>query len=462
MNTVLREPPTDTKPSRQPRRWLRRGTVSVLLLAALLWAGDATVSLLVQHSRLRTKITAHLQAAFGRPVEVRSYAFSIWDGPVLQAHAVRIGEDPRFGNEYFVRADSISVGLGWWSLLRGHIALGTLSVSGASLNLVRGPDGDWNLAEWLPKPPVGGLSTGPAGAPLRASPGLQFHRIDISDSRIDFKRGYEKLAFALVDVNGSMQTDSPGRWRIDLTAAPWRAAAITQRPGVIRVTGHIGGTSSRLRPAALEISWTNASIADFLRLARGDDYGIRGNVDVSLRAHTEPSEPINGWVLNGKAELRRLHRWDMAARPDNPALNLLVKNVLLDPILSDVLAADFQIEAPHSTARGSAAFNWTKTLPAGKAQTPAQDFVDVTSSQIDFGDALDWLRAFDPGVPEGTSASGTSDVRAQLTGWPPVLASASVISDRAELIAPGLRGAARIAPIELRYNRGAVTLQPVT
>jgi hypothetical protein len=462
LDTAVREQSFETEKIRAPHHWLRRGTVWILLLAGLLWAGDSTISLLVQHSRLRTKITARLEAAFGRRVDVGSYAFSIWGGPVLEADAVRIGEDPRFGNEYFMRANSITVRLRWWSLLRGHLALGTPSVNGASLNLVRSADGNWNLAEWLPKPLAGASTAMPARNPVESYPAQQFRRIEISDSRIDFKRGYEKLAFALVDVNGSMETDAPGRWRIDFKASPWRAAVITQQPGVIRVTGHIGGTSSRLRPAALQISWRNASISDFFRLARGDDYGIRGDVSAFISAHTEPSTPVNGWVLNGEAEISGLHRWDMASRPDNPSLNFVVKQALLDPGFSELRVSDLRIEAPHSNAMASVAFSWIGSPAAVKPAIASSDFVDLTSSQIDLGDLLDWVRAFHSGVPDGTSVRGMIEARAHFGGWPMALSSASLTSERAELIAPGLHGPARIGPIDLRYNRGAISLQPTT
>ncbi len=393
-----------------------------------------------------------------------SYGFSIWGGPVLEADSVRIGEDPRFGNEYFMRADSISVRLRWLSLLRGHLALGTLSLDHPSLNLVRADDGEWNVEEWLPKPAAGGSSSAPGSG---ANPGansapLQFRQIEISDGRIDFKRGYEKLAFAFVDVNGTVETDSPGRWRIDLDATPWRAAVLTQQPGVIQVTGHIGGTSSRLRPAALKISWTDASISDFFRLLRGDDYGIRGNLAVWISAHTEPAEPVNGWVLNGKAELSGLHRWDLAARPDNPSVNIRANQVLLDPSLSEVRVVDARIEGPHSTARATAALNWTGARPGGTPAIAASDFADVTSSQIDLRDVLDWVRAFHPGVADTTSVHGTVDARAHFSGWPPNFVSGSVTSEGAALVSAGLHGPARVGALDLRYSRGGLLLRPVT
>lgn len=460
METAVRE--RSTEGARAPRSWLRRGTIAILALVALVWAGDAAISLLVQHSRFRAQLTTRLEAAFGRPVEVGSYGFSIWHGPVLEADSVRIGEDPRFGNEYFMRADSISVGLHWFSLLRGHVSMGTLWLNHPSLNLVRDASGEWNVEEWLPRPETGGASNATAANVAANALPLRFRRIEISDGRIDFKRGYEKLPFAFVDVNGAVETDSPGRWYVELTASPWRAAVLTQQPGVITVSGHIGGTSSRLRPAALELSWTDASISDFFRLVRGDDYGVRGHLAVSISAHTEPGKPVNGWVLQGSAELSGLHRWDLAARADNPSINIVAKQVLLDPSLSEARVVDARIEAPHSFALATAALNWTGEQSKREAAIAPFDIVDVASSQIDLGDVLDWIRAFHPGVAASTSAHGMVDARAHFSGWPPSLVNGSITSEGADLTAAGLSGPRRIGPVNIRYSHGAISLPPVT
>lgn len=460
METAVRE--RSTEQSRAPRRWLRRGTIAILAVVALVWAGDAALSLLVQHSRFRARLTTRLEAAFGRPVEVGSYAFSIWDGPVLEADSVKIGEDPRFGNEYFMRADSISVGLHWLSLLRGHVSMGTLSLDHPSLNLVRDATGEWNVEEWLPRPEVGGaLGATGASAGAGESP-IRFRRVEISNGRIDFKRGNEKLPFAFVDVNGAVETESPGRWYVQLTASPWRAAVLTQQPGIITVNGHIGGTSSRLRPAALELSWKNASISDFFRLLRGDDYGVRGHLEISISAHTEPREPVNGWVLQGKAEISGLHRWDLAARADNPSINIAAKQVLLDPSLSEARVVDARIEAPHSFALATAALNWTGEQPNGEPAVAPSDAIDITSSQIDLGDVLGWVRAFHSGVAVSTSAHGLLDARVNFSGWPLSLINGSVTAESADLTAAGLSGPRRVGPVNLRYSHGMISLRPVT
>ena len=72
-----------------------------------------------------------------------------------------------------MRAESVTVRLRWQSLLRGHMELGTVSLTRPSLNLVRNAAGDWNLAEWPPRPSVSRLSSAGPG-PSQAQPIVRF------------------------------------------------------------------------------------------------------------------------------------------------------------------------------------------------------------------------------------------------------------------------------------------------
>jgi uncharacterized protein YhdP len=101
------------------RRWLKW----LALLVALIVLFDVAASLLVRRDRVRQRLDARLEAAFGRPVEVDRYSFSLWGGPTLEADGIRVAENPRFGHEYFLRADSLAVRLRWLSLLRGRFEL---------------------------------------------------------------------------------------------------------------------------------------------------------------------------------------------------------------------------------------------------------------------------------------------------------------------------------------------------
>ncbi len=452
-HNIARAEPQD--PAASPLRSWRRWPVRLLLFLLLLWMAAEGISLFIQHSRLPRKFTGRLEAAFGRPVEVGSYDFSFWGGPVLEAQSVTVGEDPRFGHEYFLRADAMAIRLRWQGLLRGRFELGTLSLTRPSLNLVRNSTGDWNLAQWLPTPspiPSGGALAGPA-----ASPSMAFRRIEVDGGRINFKRGDEKLPFALVGVTGAVETESPGRWRINLAVTPWRAAIAVQDAGTVQISGHVGGTSSRLRPAALDVSWTDASLSDVLRLARGDDYGVRGQLALTLTARA--LDPINGWSVQTRAQLRQVHRWDLALRPDNPALNLIA-SLEWRPASPYVDLTDALLEAPHSHARfsGRVAWNNAETFPSSE---PGAVQLALSPSQLDMSDLLSWVRAFRPGIADDLAVRGWADARATLSGWPLRWVDAQVSSESVDFSAARLRAQAHLGPVRFRYSRGIVSLLPL-
>ena len=460
LQTVPRAEPLQPASSRL--RPLGRIFKWIFLLVILAWIAAEGASLVIQHTSLRRELTARIEASFGRPVEVGSYDFSFWRGPALEAHSVTVADDPRFGSEYFLRAESMTFGLRWQSLLRGRIDLGTLSLIRPSLNLVRNSDGEWNLAEWLPRPGDARSASAPVG-PSLPSPALSFRRIEVDGGRINFKRGDEKLPLALVEVSGAVETGGPGRWRMNLDAAPWRAAIVLQQMGVIHVSGDVGGTSSRLRPATLDVTWTAASLSDVLRLAFGNDDGIRGDLALAINAHTQDQGAQNGqedgWTIQGRSELRQIHRWDLAIRPDNPSVNLITR-MEWRPSASSIELKEVALESLHSNAHGSGHIFWNPAaISAGEKSAPVQ--FAVSGSQVDLGDLLAWVRAFRPGVAETISASGTAGVRADVSGWPLRLVTAAVSSDGVNLSGLGPRSPVHLGPIQLHEDHGAISFLPI-
>ena len=465
MPNILSEPVLQDLPplesaaaSRRSWAWLPK---TAILLVVFFWLASTAISLLITHTRLQRKITDRLESVFGRHVEAVHYEFSLWGGPTLEAQSVTFAEDPRFGYEYFLRAESLTVRLRWQSLLRGHMELGRVSLTRPSLNLVRNEEGDWNLAEWLPRPPA----TASAGATSNANvsryqpaylsaaqPTVRFTRIEVESGRINFKRGNEKIPFAFVTVNGYVEPDGPGRWRVNLEATPTRAAVALQTPGTIFLSGSLGGTSSRLRPASLDLAWSDASIPDLLRLFRGYDFGVRGNLGLVLHAETHGDD----WNLQTSSQLRELHRWDLPMRADNPGLALNAK-MTLRPLSSDLTFTDATVEAPSSFARFSAHFNWAESdenLPAAANSNR----IDITQSRIDLKDAVAWLRGFRPDIASDISASGTVDSSATFRGWPPRLATASATVPSAELSGPRLRVPAYLSQVHLHYDSAGMVL----
>jgi uncharacterized protein involved in outer membrane biogenesis len=430
------------------RRWTKR---AVALVVAVLLV-DLGASLLLQREHVRERLDARLEAAFGRSVEVDRYAFSLWGGPTLIANGIRVGEDPRFGNEYFLRADSLAVKLRWLSLLRGRFELESLALSLPTVNVVNDAAGDWNLAEWL------GHAPAPAAnyiGPMRVPFVPHFRAIEVDDGRVNFKRGDDKLPFAFINVAGTINTDGDERWRLDLEATPWRAAELLQQAGMVHVAGSVGGTSSALRPASLQISWSDASLSDFLRLVAGDESGIRGTVGIAVNAQTTP----NGWALQGFAQLGQLHRWDLPVRQDAPALNIAAR-MMLDVPGSVLQITDASVDGQRSNLRGFGKISWAGGSAASKSQTPVD--LEVQSASIDLQDALVWLRAFRPKIPDGLSLAGYAQGHASVSGWPARITDFAARSDGAILSGAAFPAPVRVGPANVSYDRGALQMQPAT
>src|SRR5690349_22728754 len=123
--------------------WLALPIICIIVVS---WS----FSVALQGGWLRRSLSARLAATFGRPVEVAYFDFTIWGGPKFEADSITVGEDARFGQEYFLRADHLTAGLRWRALLHGRMEFDRLSLSHPSLNLVRSADGQWNVETWLP------------------------------------------------------------------------------------------------------------------------------------------------------------------------------------------------------------------------------------------------------------------------------------------------------------------------
>jgi AsmA-like C-terminal region/AsmA family len=409
-------------------------------------------SLALEAGWLRRSLSARLAASFGRPVEVGRFGFTILGGPKFEALSVTVSEDPRFGQEYFLRAERLTARLRWAALLHGRMEFDSLSLSRPSLNLVRSAEGQWNVETWLP--PAGAQSSAqpyiaPSDVPPHAS------RIDIQAGRINFKKGPEKLPFALEDVSGTLNPQSAGRWLLDLEARPMRAAVVLQASGRLRLRGTVGGTSARLQPADLRFTWESASLADAARLARGTDYGMRGVLEADFTARSarpQGGQAGSSWEIGGGLRLQAVHRWDLAARSDNPAINVKL-TAAWSPAESRLEMKHWSVEAPHSNLDGDATIDWSHGF---------RPELRLLASEIGFPDVVNWSRAFLPGHAEDLDIAGSLGVDAKFVGWPMRVDHLRVSSDGASVRSEsGRLTPVRVGPVEAFWSRSSLVLVPV-
>ncbi|MBV9887623.1 MAG: AsmA family protein [Acidobacteria bacterium] len=437
------------------RKWWRPAAFVV----AIVIVSQVGVSLLVRTRRVHAYLVRHLERAFGRPVEVAHFSVLILPSPSLDAEEITVGEDAAFGNEYFLRAERLSAGLRWTGFVRGRFEFGTLSLSKPSLNLVRNGDGRWNLERWLPPAKInvpGGLPAVYNVARAIGTPANHLTRINIDDGRVNFKIVDEKLPLALTNVSGVVEQVTPGRWQLQLTAAPWRSGAALQTAGSVNVRGDVAGTSARLQPAELHVHWSDGSLADLLRLFRGRDYGIRGEfaLDATAKSGTGPvafaSAPYGDWSFEMQARAKQIHRWDLTERSDNPGMNVNLDG-LLNVATGKAIARRIAVETAKSNLRGTA----SATISAN----PSWE-IRLDSAGVQAADLLNWYRAFQPGVDDALAVNQYFTGVMTLTGWPMQVKDAAFSSDGGEVKIPGFAAPIRIGAIAGGRNRDMLSVEP--
>jgi hypothetical protein len=411
------------------KRWFRWAVIS----AAILLLASEGFSLLLRTAASRRYLTARLESSFGRPVEVRTFSFSLLDGPRIEAFDVSVAEDPRFGQEYFLRAEQLTAGPRWSALLTGHFEFSTLSFTNPTLNLVRLADGHWNLESWLPS---AATATGNRAAAAAPRTGLRFHlsRIEVDSGRINFKQGEDVRPFAFEDVTGYLDQDTPGRWLLDFQTQPVRPGVAQPQSGMLRLRGLVGGTSSRLQPADLDLSIWDASIEDALRLVRGQDYGIRGALSADLHASIEPPSPgvvpnpavasPAEWSVTGVVRLADIHRWDLTSKPGEPAVNVSL-NARWRSGEDRVALASCDVQAPASILHTSGELEWNHGF---------HPRLSLASSDIAYDDLLAWYRALRAGVDDNLSVKGWFRAEGSIEDWPPHVLDASLESSGAQIV----------------------------
>jgi len=439
------------------RKWLR----AVLIGGVLLLAASFGFSRALRASAARRYLIAHLTASFGRPVDVSWFDFSLLDGARIEAHFVSVADDPHFGNEYFLRADTLTAGLRWTALLAGRFEFGSVSLSRPSLNLARDAEGRWNIERWLPPASLPGARPGFVGplAPAREVRAARPTRIDVDGGRINFKQGDNKSPFALVDVSGRVEQNGAGRWQLDLEARPMRAGVELQDIGTLGLRGSIAGTTARLQPAEINLTWRAASLADTLRLVRQDDYGMRGQLAVDLNARIAPQEssPIRDadsggaqWSISGEARLTGMHGWRLPGRGTDPAANLSVEiNWRLGERRAEI--RKLLVEMPASRLQAVGDLDWAHGL---------QPQLHIESSTLALGDVLSWYRALRPEVAEDLRADCALGVDLKLGGWPIQFQQGGIASVGGTLSAKSLPAPLQIGALKATVSHGEIDFAP--
>ena len=383
---------------RHTRLWLALS--ALLLLIALL-----VLPPLVSVASYKSRITDLVSAALRRPVRLSSVELRILPRPGFVLTDLTVDEDPAYGAEPVLHANTVTTAIRLSSLWRGQVQLSRISVDEASLNLVRTLDGRWNIdplfrtAAALPGP---ASSSGGRPAP--------YPYLEATNSRINVKNGVEKLPYSLVSADASLWQDS-GAWHVRLKAQPARTDVVLDLAdtGIVRVDGtlHPAGELDQM-PLHIDLQWNDAQFGQLSRLILGSDEGWRGDLRGEFHLDGTPS------FAHVKSRLRAtgVHRAEFApAAPLDFDASCSFAFRSADRDLQDVVC-----ESPIGDGRA----RLTGSLP-GAGQPPR---LTLELSRIPAQAGLDVLRTLRPNVAPGLLAAGA--VSGKMTYDPAAAAQLSV------------------------------------
>jgi len=257
------------QPKSQKRKRLGIAAGATGALIALL-----VIPPLVNLNHYQTRVTHLMAASLGRPVRMSQVGIRLLPRPALVLANLTVEEDPAYGAEPVLHANSVTAPIRLLSLWRGKLELASINADEASVNLVRTTDGRWNLDALVGRAARAGAESGAAAR-------LHLPYLRATNSRINVKVGAEKLPFSLTDTDLSLWQDQPGQWRLELKGQPSRTD-LSVNPGdmgIVELTA-TARTAAQLRqmPLKLDLEWRDAQLGQLTRLLLGRDPGWRSDL----------------------------------------------------------------------------------------------------------------------------------------------------------------------------------------
>lgn len=250
------------------------GMAGAVLLVLVLGVGAL---LLVDADHLRPQVQATLGHALGREVTLGKLHASVWSGS-LHADEIRIGDDPAFGKQPFVSAQSLQLGVRLLPLLlHRQLRITSLTLDQPSVRLLQDRAGRWNFAS------LGG-ATAAAAPPATSSAQLPTFSVDklrIKDGRIDMQgaagdvRSYQRVQVSADHVG-------PG------AAFPLSMSAAMAGGGTLQLDGQLGpwnAVNAVLTPLDAHLVMHDLDLVGAGLMSRGD--GVGGVLDVDTRIHSQ-------------------------------------------------------------------------------------------------------------------------------------------------------------------------------
>ncbi len=367
------------------RRRPKRLYLILLVIAAVV--ALLVVPPLISIGRYKSRITQVISQSFGRPVRLASVELRLLPWPGFVLTDLSVAEDPAYGSEPVLHADTVQANIRLLSLWQGKLEISSVSVDDASLNVVRATPGHWNLD------PIFRTAAAKAGPDAKGQ-AHRFPYLEATNSRINFKDGVEKLPFSLVDTDLSLWQESPGEWRLRLRGQPARTDVALDMgdTGIVRLEASVHRAPElRQMPLHVDIDWRQAQLGQLSRLLIGYDPGWRGDLTGELHLDGTP----NAAKVTTRLRAAGVHRAEFA--PVSP----------LDFDANCGFVYHYSTRALDDLVCNSPLGDGRLRLTGDMPGVDAAPNLTVELDHISAGAGLDVLRTLRSGINPGLEAEGT-------------------------------------------------------
>jgi len=350
---------------------------------------------LIGMSRFQRRIATSISNSLGRPVHLDRVSLNLLPLPGFTLENLVVSEDPAFGREPIIRANSVRATLRISSLWRKQVEFSKISFTEPSVNLVHRANGKWNLEGILLQ--ASRIEAAPT-AQAKAGPAPRFPYIEATGARLNLKQEHEKLPLSLTDAEFALWLPSPQEWHLRLQARPARTDTNVSDAGIVQLEGTLGRAASLGQvPLNLQGEWRNAPLGDASRVLLGRDAGLRGELTLSAN--------IKGTVGNSAVQTR-LRLRDTRRADFVPQHTLAVDLECLGTATGAFHSFEnIRCSWPPAGSSGTVTVALAGSVPDIRRLSSAT--VAVGTPGIPASTLLDWLRIASSRVPADVSAAGT-------------------------------------------------------
>lgn len=348
--------------------------------------------------RLRNRIANSIGSALGRKVTLDNVRVHLLPRPGFDLEGLVIDDDPAFSAEPMIRAQDVSAAIRFRSLLRGRLEIATLSATEPSINLVRNPQGRWNLASLLERNAQ--IPAAPTGkSPSEPRPAFPY--LEAVHARINFKIGQEKKSYALTDADVALWQDSENSWGARMKAQPVRTDFNLTDTGLLELnaTWQRAPTLSQT-PVHIVMQWEKGPLGQITKLLSGKDRGWRGGVTFTASLSGTPE----ALLIKSAVRIEDFHRYDILSSENvRLATGCSGRYSVVGGLLDDLVC-----ESPV----GGGAIKVSGRLRPTMSD-PSYD-VTLTLGKVPLASAFGLLRQSKRQLPADLSAAGVLDAKFQV------------------------------------------------